>query len=93
MWASCDADIRVKIETLETENGFALYQKTFSYLQELEASYSSKAPSDLRFSPDNSSIDRVMPDTLSDVWRQDLAEKNLTSSKSNMKASAALLGI
>jgi hypothetical protein len=29
MWASCDADIRVKIEALETENGFGLDQKTF----------------------------------------------------------------
>jgi uncharacterized protein with ParB-like and HNH nuclease domain len=46
------------------------------YLQELEASHSNKAASDLRFSPDNSSVDRVMPDTLSDVWRQDLAEQN-----------------
>ena len=46
------------------------------YLQELETFYSANASSDLRFNTDNSSIDHVMPDALSEVWRQDLAEKN-----------------
>ena len=46
------------------------------YLQELETFYAAKATSDLRFYADNSSIDHVMPDTLSEIWRQDLAEKN-----------------
>ncbi len=46
------------------------------YLQELETFYSAKGSSDLRFNSDNSSIDHVMPDTLSEIWRRDLAEKN-----------------
>jgi Protein of unknown function (DUF1524) len=46
------------------------------YLQELETFYSAKTSSDLRFNSDNSSIDHVMPDTLSEIWRRDLAEKN-----------------
>jgi hypothetical protein len=45
------------------------------YLQELETVYR-QAPSDLRFNADNSSIDHVMPDNLSEIWRQDLEEKN-----------------
>jgi hypothetical protein len=46
------------------------------YLQELETFYSENAASDLRFNADNSSIDHVMPDTLSEVWRRDLGEGN-----------------
>lgn len=46
------------------------------YLQEMETFYSANGSSDLRFNGDNSSIDHVLPDTLSEVWRRDLAEKN-----------------
>jgi Protein of unknown function (DUF1524) len=46
------------------------------YLQEMETFYSANGSSDLRFNADNSSIDHVLPDTLSEVWRRDLAEKN-----------------
>ena len=43
--------------------------------QELETVYR-QAPSDLRFNADNSSIEHVMPDNLSEIWRQELEEKN-----------------
>jgi hypothetical protein len=45
------------------------------YLQELET-VCRQTPSDLRFNADNSSIDHVMPDNLSEIWRHDLEEKN-----------------
>jgi hypothetical protein len=43
--------------------------------QELETVYR-QAPSDSRFNADNSSIEHVMPDNLSEIWRQELEEKN-----------------
>jgi hypothetical protein len=46
------------------------------YLQEIETFYSANGSSDLRFNGDNSSIDHVLPETLSEVWRRYLAEKN-----------------
>jgi uncharacterized protein with ParB-like and HNH nuclease domain len=47
------------------------------YLQELETFYSANTSSDLRFNSDNSSIDHVMPDSLSETWQRDLGEKNV----------------
>lgn len=47
------------------------------YLQELESFYASNGSSDLRFNSDNSSIDHVVPDSLSEIWQRDLGEKNL----------------
>jgi hypothetical protein len=47
------------------------------YLQELETFYSANGSSDLRFNSDNSSIDHVMPDALSEAWHRELGEEDL----------------